>query len=98
MEWHEYDKTTRRDRARFQVPNEHFAFIDHDDILQIQMVDRLNGFIILKTRRRRAFFSKKILPDAHRFFVLGKNKAPIPEHTPPAWCADLAAKLTAKGV
>jgi hypothetical protein len=93
MEWHEYDQTTRRDRALFHVPNEHFAFLDHADILQIQMIDPLNGYIVLKTRRRRAFFSKQILPDANHFFFLRKNKTPTPTHAPPAWCADLAAKL-----
>jgi len=94
MEWHEYDQTTRRDRALFRVPDQHFAFVDHADIERIQMIDPLNGYVVLKTRRKRAFFSKRILPDAKQFFVLRKNKTPTPEHSPPAWCADLAGKLT----
>ena len=90
MEWYEYDQTTRRDRALFRVPSAHFAFVDHPDILHIQMIDPLNGYVVLKNRRKRAFFSKRILPDAQHFFVLRKNRTPTPEHTPPAWCADLA--------
>jgi hypothetical protein len=94
MEWHEYDRTTRRDRALFRVHREQFAFSDHADILKIQMIDPLNGYIILKTRRRRAFFSQRILPDATHLFTLRKNKTPVPTHTPSIWCEDLAAKLT----
>lgn len=97
-EWHEYDKTTRRDRALFRVSDEHFAFIDHKDIDEIRMLDPLNGYVILKTRRRRAFFSHKILPDAKHFFILRKHKTPTLQPTPPAWCVELAAKLTANGV
>ena len=96
MEWHEYDQTIRRDRALFCVENEHFAFIDHDNIREIQMIDPLKGYIILKHHRKRAFFSKKILPDAKRFFILRKNKTPTPKHTPPPWCTELAAKLMVK--
>ena len=94
MEWHEYDRTTRRDRALFRVHREQFAFSDHADVLDIQMIDPLNGCVTLKTRRRRAFFCKRILPDATHLFAVRKNKTPAPTHTPPTWCEDLAAKLT----
>ena len=89
MEWHEYDRTTSRARALFRVHREQFAFSDHADILKIQMIDPLNGIIILKTRRRRAFFSQRILPDATHLFTIRKNKTPAPTHTPPTWCQDL---------
>ena len=95
-EWFEYDKTTKRSRAFFRVPQEHFAFVDHRDIVHIQMLDRLNGIVILKSRHKRSFFSKRILPDACQFFFMRKRSPPAPPPTPD-WCAELASKLTAGG-
>jgi hypothetical protein len=95
-EWYEYDKTSRRSCAMFRVQDEHFAFTDHRDILEIQMIDKLNGIVVLKTRRRRSFFAEKLLPDAKQFFIVRKTRPP-PAHAP-AWCVELAAKLTPKGL
>lgn len=95
-EWFEYDKMTKRNRALFRVPHEHFAFVDHQDLVHIQMIDRLNGFVILKTRHKRSFFSKHLLPDACQFFIMRK-RSPAPPPPTPEWCAELASKLTAKG-
>ena len=80
----------------FRVQDEHFAFTDHRDILEIQMIDKLNGIVVLKTRRRRSFFAEKLLPDAKQFFIVRKTRPP-PAHAP-AWCVELAAKLTPKGL
>jgi hypothetical protein len=96
-EWHEYDRTTKRCRAFFRVRHEHFAFRDHKDILHIQMIDRLNGFVVLKSRHTRSFFSKRLLPDACQFFAMRKDDAVPPPTQTPGWCAELASNLTAKG-
>ena len=95
-EWHEYDRTTKRCRAFFRVRQEHFAFRDHKDILRIQMIDRLTGFVVLKSRHKRSFFSTRLLPDACQFFAMRKHDTPPPTQVP-GWCAELASNLTAKG-
>lgn len=97
MEWYSYDNKTRRSRIRFRVQAEHFAFCDHKDILDIYMIDRFNGVVVLKKRHRRSFFSQQILPDAHQFFIIHKNEALTTPASPvPSWCSQLAAKLTVK--
>ena len=85
MEWHEYDRSTRRIGAVFQVSEEHFAFQDHKDVLDIRMIDAQTGFILLRTRRRRSFFAR-VLPSAERFLTLHRRRLPTAAK-PPAWCA-----------
>ena len=89
-EWYAYDKRTRRSRVLFQNQAEHFAFIDHDDICDIKMIDPYCGIIQLKTRRRRSFF-ERVLPDSQRFFFLAGQKYNTVA-TPQAWCLELKAK------
>jgi len=84
-EWHAYDRRTRRMGVVFQVPEEHFPFQDHADVLDIQMIDARSGFLLLRTRRRRSFFAS-VLPSAERFLTLHRRRLPRAA-SPPAWCA-----------
>jgi hypothetical protein len=86
-EWHAYDRHTRRTGVIFHVQEEHFAFTDHRDILDIRMINANQGFVILRTRRRRSFFVG-LLPTAEKFLTLHKRRLPTIA-TPPPWCTGL---------
>jgi len=90
-EWQEYDHQTRRSCVAFRVPDEHFAFVDHEDILDIRMTDTHQGFVVLKTRRRRSFFAR-LLPSADLFMPLNRRHLP-PAATPPSWCTGERVRL-----
>jgi len=90
-EWYAYDKSARRSRVLFQTQTEHFAFVDHSDIIDIKMIDTHWGYIQLKTRHRRSFF-ECVLPDSQRFFFLDKSNKTHTTATPQAWCLELKAR------
>ena len=94
-EWHEYDRKARRSRVVFRIQHPHFLFVDHKDLLHIQILSNTHGYVELKTRRRRSFFSDVLLPDTKHFYIL--ESRPSCELKCPEWCESLLEKLHERG-
>lgn len=72
-EWHAHEAHLRRSAVAFEASHEHFLFIDDPCVADIWLLDATHGVVQLTRRRRRAFFSAKLLPDTDRFFFLHKK-------------------------
>ena len=83
-EWPEHETRLRRSRVAFEAEDEHFLFIDHPCVLDFGLIDATHGYAILRHRKRRSFFSRRLLPDIARLFFL--DRALVPCATA-GWCA-----------